>query len=304
MSEQTKDDIIKAIYKDKTGFGSIETTWKKAKERDDSITKQNVKDWFFNNVEKTGKTGLKNSFINDEAYDEYQIDLIFFGKEEDDKNMAMSIIDIFSKYAVVIPMKDKKGPTTLAAVMQGMTEMNPHKRPKRIYCDNERVFLYNLSKLMKELGIELYVTKHGAMINERFNRTFKNMIWKRLKDSKKSKTKWREFLDDVLDVYNNQMVSSATGMTPAEARKKENTLQVKVNLEMRRHKTSKYPDLNVGDNVKTFFKKRTQNKKENVSNWSDRIYKVERTSQSFGQTYYHLQNQSRAYLRHDLLKVP
>ena len=73
---------------------------------------------------------------------------------------------------------------------------------------------------------------------------------------------------------------------------------------MRRHKTSKYPDLNVGDNVKTFFKKRTQNKKENVSNWSDRIYKVERTSQSFGQTYYHLQNQSRAYLRHDLLKVP
>ena len=304
MSEQTKDDIIKAIYKDKTGFGSIETTWKKAKERDDSITKQNVKDWFFNNVEKTGKTGLKNSFINDEAYDEYQIDLIFFGKEEDDKNMAMSIIDIFSKYAVVIPMKDKTGPTTSAAVMQGMTEMNPHKRPKRIYCDNERVFLYNLSKLMKELGIELYVTKHGAMINERFNRTFKNMIWKRLKDSKKSKTKWREFLDDVLDVYNNQMVSSATGMTPAEARKKENTLQVKVNLEMRRHKTSKYPDLNVGDNVKTFFKKRTQNKKENVSNWSDRIYKVERTSQSFGQTYYHLQNQTRAYLRHDLLKVP
>ena len=184
-------------------------------------------------MEKTGKAGLKNSFINDEAYDEYQIDLIFFGKDEDDKNMAMSIIDIFSKYAVVIPMKDKTGPTTSAAVMQGMTEMNPHKRPKRIYCDNERVFLYNLSKLMKELGIELYVTKHGAMINERFNRTFKLMIWKRFKDSKKPKTKWRHFLDDVLDVYNNQMVSSATGMTPAEARKKENTLQVKINLQLK-----------------------------------------------------------------------
>ena len=51
------------------------------------------------------------------------------------------------------------------------------------------------------------------------------------------------------------------------------------------------------------FKTRTQ-KKENVSNWNERTYKVERTSQSFGQTYYHLQNQSRAYLRHDLLKVP
>ena len=304
MNERTKDDIIKSIYRDKTGFGSVTTTWKKAKEEDNSITKQNVKDWFFNNVEKTAKAGLKNSFINDEAYDEYQIDLIFFGKEDDDKNMAMSIIDIFSKYAVVIPMKDKTGPTTQSAIMQGMTQMNPHKRPKRIYCDNERVIQFDLATLMKELGIALYVTKHGAMINERFNRTFKNMIWKRLKNSNKPKTKWREFLDDVLDVYNNQMVSAATGMTPAEARKKENTLQVKINLEMQRHTTKKYPDISVGDNVKIFFKKRTQNKKENVSNWSERKHKVERTSQSFGQTYYHLQNHPRAHLRHDLLKVP
>jgi hypothetical protein len=108
----------------------------------------------------------------------------------------------------------------------------------------------------------------------------------------------------VLDVYNKQMVSSATGMTPVEARKKENTLQVKVNLEMKRNKSRKYPELNVGDTVRIFFKKRTQNKKENVSNWSDKKYKVVRTSKTFGQTYYHLENETRTYLRHDLLKVP
>ena len=71
-----------------------------------------------------------------------------------------------------------------------------------------------------------------AMVNERFNRTFKNMIWKRLKASKKPVSEWKSFIPEVLDVYNNQMVSSATGMTPAEARNKQNTLQVKVNLEI------------------------------------------------------------------------
>ena len=146
--------------------------------------------------------------------------------------------------------------------MEGMTNMNPNKRPTVIYCDNEKGFQFPLAKLMNELGIKLYVTKHSAMVNERFNRTFKDMIWKRLKASKKPVSQWKDFIDEVLDVYNNQMVSTATGMTPNEARKKQNTLQVKVNLEMKRHSTRRYPEIQVGDYVKTFFKKRTQKKRK------------------------------------------
>ncbi len=313
MSEESKNNIIKNIYFGKSGFGSVQSTYQKANQQNDNIRIKDVKDWFFKNVQEIRKPKINNSFINDEAYDEYQIDLIFFGKDKtDDKTdnkkdvdkPALSMIDIFSKYAVVIPMASKLGPSITSAVMEGMNKMNPDKKPNRIYSDNEKGFIGPLAELAEELNIKLYVTKHSAMVNERFNRTFKDMIWKRLKASKKPISQWKEFIPEVLDVYNNQMVSSATGMTPAEARKKENTLQVKVNLEMRRNKTRKYPELDVGDHVKVFFKKRTQNKKENVSNWSDKVYKIERTSESFGQTYYHLENQTRSYLRHDLLKVP
>ena len=311
MSQENKYNIIKNIYFNKEGFGSIQSTYEKAHQENTNIRKKDVKDWMFQNVQEIRKPKIKNSFINDEAYDEYQIDLIFFGKDDKttdgkrkDEPPAMSIIDIFSKYAIVIPMKNKEGPSVTSTVMEGMNKMNPNKKPNRIYCDNERGFFGPLVELGKELNIQVYSTKHSAMVNERFNRTFKNMIWKRLKASKKPVSEWKSFIPEVLDVYNKQMVSSATGMTPVEARKKENTLQVKVNLEMGRNKSRKYPELNVGDTVRIFFKKRTQKKKENVSNWSDKKYKVVRTSESFGQTYYHLENETRTYLRHDLLKVP
>ena len=139
------------------------------------------------------------------------------------------------------------------------------------------------------------------MIVERFNRTFKSMIWKRLKaDPSKN---WKDFIHEVLVVYNYQMVSSVTGMTPFEAKKPANTLQTKSNLEMHRHRTRKYPTIEVGDNVKTFYRKQTQSKKEHLSNWSKEKYKVESVSTSFGQKYYHLQGLERVFLRHDLQKV-
>ena len=100
------------------------------------------------------------------------------------------------------------------------------------------------------------------------------------------------------------MVSTVTGMTPADARKPENTLQVKVNLEMHRHSTRKYPDIAVGGYVRTFYRKQTQSKKGHLSNWSDEKYKVTSISESLGQKYYHLEGESRVFLRHDLKKVP
>ena len=92
-------------------------------------------------------------------------------------------------------------------------------------------------------------------------------------------------------------------MTPFEARKPANTVQTKVNLETHRHSSRKYPTIEVGDYVRTFYRKQTQQKKEHLTNWSDEKYLVERTSTSFGQKYYHLKDDPRSYLRHDLLKV-
>ena len=47
-----KDKIINDVYYDRAGFGSQRTTYLDAKKKDPSITMQDVKDWFSENIEK------------------------------------------------------------------------------------------------------------------------------------------------------------------------------------------------------------------------------------------------------------
>jgi len=253
-----------------------------------------VRNWFYINIENEAKAKGYNSYINNAPYEEYQMDLIFFGKDKTGQNVALSMIDIFSKWAVVIPLKSKHQDNLSSAMLEAMTRINPKKRPKMIYTDSDANFVDKiwLPQLMKREGVQLYLTKQSPMIVERFNRTFRSMIWKRFNASTDENKNWRKFIDEVLVVYNFQMVSSVTGMTPAEARKPENTLQTKVNLEMHRHSTRKYPTIEVGGDVRTFYRKQKQSKKEHLTNWSDEKYKVERISTSFGQKYYHLEGEN------------
>ena len=302
MSEEDKNKIIKSVYKAPDGFGSVATTFTKAKQKDNTITKQNVKDWFFKNVENKAAAKGYNSYINNAAFEEYQMDYIFFPGQDH----ALAMIDTFSKFATVIPVSDnKRQPNTNAAVLEGITKMASvlGQTPKMIYCDPDRNFeVSDMYKLLEQRGIKLIITKSHASVVERFNRTFKSMITKRMEASKKKDVQWTDFLPQVLTTYNFQMVSTTTGMTPNQARQKENTLQVKVNSEIKRHSTRKYPELNVGDKVKTLYKKQ-YGEKESVSNWNETKHKIERISTSFGQKYYHLKDDRRSYLRHDLLKV-
>ena len=302
MSKRTKDDVIKSVYNARDGFGSVTTTFTNAKQKDKTITKQNVKDWFFKNVENKAPAKGYNSYINNAAFEEYQMDFIFFPGQDH----ALTMIDTFSKFATVIPVSDnKKQPNTNSAVLEGIKKMAADlgQTPKMIYCDPDTNFdVPDMYQLLEQRGIKLIITKSHASVVERFNRTFKSMISKRMEASKKKDVQWTDFLFEVLTTYNRLMVSSATGMTPNEARKKENTLQVKVNLEIKRHSTRKYPELNVGDTVKTLYKKK-YGEKESVSNWNPTKLKIESISTSFGQKYYHLKDDRRSYLRHDLLKV-
>ena len=312
MSEQSKDDIIKKVYTDKSGFGSALTTYRQILEQDErakrnsGITQKDVKEWFYQNVENTAKPRGANSYINNAAYEEYQMDHIFFGRDKE-KNLAITMIDIFSKYAVVIPMKGKTKENVLAGIMEGITKMG--KKPKMLYCDRDTTFTSNiLDEWCKKENIKLIFTTTHPMVVERFNRTFKNMIWKRLKNEPKVKTgqkpkTWKDFVTDAYMTYNST-VHTATNMKPIEARQSENTLQTKINLEMHRHSTRTYKELNVGDNVKIYYKKPPQKNKENVPNWSEDKYRVLRITEEFGQKYYYLEGQKKPFLRHDLLKVP
>ena len=52
------------------------------------------------------------------------------------------------------------------------------------------------------------------------------------------------------------MEHSATGMTPIQARDEKNHMKVKLNLELKRKSTRKYPPVEIGDKVKIYTKKK------------------------------------------------
>ena len=111
MADVIKDDIIKNIYFDRSGFGSVATTFKDAKTKEPSITLNDVKEWFRKNVEQKRKQRGTNSFVAPFNNHTYQVDIFFVGKTDFENTQkfraGLVLIDVLSKYAVVVPIKSK-----------------------------------------------------------------------------------------------------------------------------------------------------------------------------------------------------
>ena len=67
--------------------------------------------------------------------------------------------------------------------------------------------------------------------------------------------------------YNNQTKHSACGFTAKDARESSNRLKEKQNLTMKGKNNRVYPEIDVGDEAKT-FRKRKPNEKERVSSYN------------------------------------
>ena len=89
--------------------------------------------------------------------------------------------DLFSKYAWVVPIKDKKGTSIVNAFKKIIsTELHSKRKTNKIWVDQGSEF-YNKSfkDFMKINNIEMYSTYNEgkSVVAERFIRTLKNKIF-------------------------------------------------------------------------------------------------------------------------------
>jgi len=161
----------------------------------------------------------------------------------------LTVIDVFSKFGWMLPLKDKTG-KSVADVFKEIFK-KPKRKPEKLWTDKDREF-YN--KHVKELGVELCSTENEvkSSVAERWNRTMKEKMFKYL--TANNTNKYIDVLDDFVERYNNTRHSSIK-MTPVEASKKEIEVRVYRNL---------YPDLTrramrakfkTGDKVRILKKK-------------------------------------------------
>ena len=297
MDEKTK--IIEKVYFDPAGYGSIAETLKDAKKYDKSITYEDVKKWKAKQDfgQKAKPRGM-NSFIADKPHEEYQMDLLFFSDEPVAVKTALLMVDIFSKYTQIYPIKTKNIPDVLIGVKECLKKMKG--KPKTIYSDNEAAFTsYEVQEYFKDEGIRHLTTLGHAPVAERQIRTMKDMIYKRIDHTKLN---WYEVLYQVLLTYNNKMVHNVTKLTPSEAMKPSNTDLVKFNLELKQRTSRKHPNIAIGDTVRV-FKKKDKLDKERISNWSTEKYKVTDIQESMGQKFYKLEGRDKVVMRNELLLI-
>ena len=102
--------------------------------------------------------------------------------------------------------------------------------------------------------------------------------------------------------YNRKDIHSSHNLTPQEARLPTNELKVRLSLSMNAKRSRIYPEIDEGDNVK-IMRKKGVGEKEHTSHWKKTIHKVTKIEKKLGQNYYHLDDDRKPYLRHELLKV-
>ena len=121
-------------------------------------------------------------------------------------------IDLFSKYAFVVPLKDKKGIIIVNAFNKIIKQSNrrakgtsaQHVKPNKIWVDQGSDF-YNrvFKKWLSDNDIIMYSTfnEGKSVVAERFTRTLKNKLYKHMTAT--AKNVYYDVLDDIVNEYNN-----------------------------------------------------------------------------------------------------
>ena len=214
------------------------------------------------------------------------------------------MIDVFSRFMVVVPIKGKDEANVASGMIEGFNKMGG--KPKILYTDDEGAFQKEaIKKYLDEEGIQHHKTRAHANFSERAVRTFKDMLYKRVEaDEKKGKTniQWTDYIFEILLTYNNKMEHSTIKMTPKEAMKEKNELKARQNMTNQATRARKYPDISVGDKVK-IYRKRKPGEKERVGVWGKESHEIEKIEEKNNQRNFYVKGSSRPFLRFELLKL-
>ena len=113
------------------------------------------------------------STFKDNICDADLVDMQLISKFNKGFRFLLCVIDIFSKYAWVVPLKDKKGGT--------ITNAFNLKKTNKIWVDKGSEFYNNsFKKWLQDNDIVMYSThnKRKSIVAERFIRTSKNKFYK------------------------------------------------------------------------------------------------------------------------------
>ena len=182
----------------------------------------------------------------------------------------LTIINVFSKYAWVRPIKKKTGVEVTSALKHVLEQSG--RKPHTLQTDDGKEF-YNkhVSNLLKEHGIRHFSTAGDtkASVVERFNRTFKQRLYRYMTTF--NTVKYLSKLQALVHGYNVSHHRSI-GMAPIKVTV-DNARQVWNRLYRVKKKKPKTETLKVGDKVRLNKKHRTFDKGYRAG-WTEEVFSI------------------------------
>ena len=206
-------------------------------------------------------------------------DVSAFASENQQTRFLLVCVDSLSKFAMVLPLKDKKA-STVGEALRRMYSRSPRK-PRCLRSDRGKEYLgESCQRVLKELGIRHFTTysKTKAAIAERYIRSLKSKIYKHFTAT--GRHRYIDVLQDLVKGYNDS-VHSSTGMAPSQvtvynSHKVWNKLYG--HLVKAKHQE---PSLKIGDKV-LISKELNPFHKQYTGDWSTEIFQVADVRKSRG----------------------
>ena len=215
---------------------------------------------------------------------QWQADLIDLQKLKKDNNgyvFLLTCIDVLSKYAWVVPLKDKTG-ASLVSAFQGI--FSEGRTPLKLQTDKGTEFKNRLvQKLLREFKVDFFTTENEeikASVVERFNRTLKEKLWRYF--TKSNSVHYLDVLPKLVHAYNHTHHRSIQ-RAPAEVNTK-NQEDVWQQLYGGGKPKSKSNKLKIGDRVR-ISKARRVFKKGYLPSWTRELFTVHTVINTYPVTY-------------------
>ena len=249
---------------------------------------QLAKEVFSPQITKFKRQGIIPLY-KDETWSADLIDKSSLSKYNNNNKFILTVIDIFTKYAWAIPLKNKSG---LSITNGFKTILSEGRKPEKLWVDRGSEF-YNktFKSLLKEYGtgkaasgIELYsiYSDLKAVFIERFNRTLLHIINKPIFIN--GDGNWVNISNDAVVKYNNN-IHSTINMTPVDASNNPDKVKYYISETASQIKSTKAtPKFKVGDYVRNADNSNIFSKSY-TSNWNRELFKVNEVLKTHPPTY-------------------
>lgn len=288
MKEEKKQirqaQILQDLYYDpKSGYGGVQALYRQVRARGHKISLNQIRQWLKEQEAYTLHKPIQRKFKRrrtrvTDIDEQWQLDLADVSnlkKQNDGYRFLLCAIDVLSKYAWVVPLKQKTG----KEMIRGLQKIfKSGRRPVRIQSDQGKEFT-NKEFVRAFKPIHFFTTRNAetkASIVERFQRSLKARMWRYF--TRHKTRRYVNILPDLVYAYNHAYHRSIK-RAPVTV-KPSNVLQVWKTLygvqqdsPRTKQQQQQQPQFIVGDLVRISKAKRTF-EKGYLPNWTTELFTV------------------------------